>query len=250
MTTWTDVPIEPVATEWRKLLLVVAGRSPLLLHDRLAMVRADEWRRANPREKAPPAAVEAEMGCLRDPRTGIIVIRSDALLESAKTGAKEVLWKPRQGGRARNAVREVSSAIVPARDTFKLFRPPVDLTPATADQYIDQMLVFTRDDIDLDTLKRDAAPLEPITEYEIDVRRCIVQRQGVMRARPLIDLPWACVAEFEYDAGLGTAEGEPVAVKLYLQALGYAGQIVGIGNYRPERGGRFGKFAVVKAWLL
>ena len=242
-----NIPIEPVATDWRKLYVVITGRTPLLLHDRLAMARAEEWRRANPREKAPPAEVEAEMGCIRD-NLGVILVRSEAILESSKRGAKEVAVKPKLGGRTRAATREVSSSIMPKLDAFRLFRPPSDLE-TNPDKYLEQLVKMNSEFPDLETLRNAVAPLEPITSYRIDIRRVIVQRQGVMRARPLIELPWACVAEFECDAGLGMVGDTPFAAQLFHQALGYAGQIVGIGDYRPEKGGLFGKYAVVIAWM-
>ncbi|MDM7461540.1 MAG: hypothetical protein P3X24_007845 [bacterium] len=240
------IDIQPVATEWHKIMIVIAGRTPLLLHDRLAMSRAEAWRKANPREKAPPPEVEAEMGCVRD-ELGVILVRSDAVLESAKEGAKQVLHKLRT--RTTNATREIASSIMPVRDSFRLFRPVPDFED-DPDSYLAQIRALLDTHPDIDSLNRAIKPLTPITEYAIDTRRVLVQRQGVMRSRPRIEPPWALVGEFEYDLGLGKDAQGPIAVQLVLKALGFAGQIVGIGDYRPQKGGIHGKYEVVRAWLV
>jgi hypothetical protein len=77
----------------------------------------------------------------------------------------------------------------------------------------------------------------PLTSYVIDRRRAIVQRQGVLRARPKFDA-WACTFTIEFDPVLVP---EP---KLILDILQDAGGRIGVGDYRPNRGGWFGRFAV------
>jgi hypothetical protein len=77
-----------------------------------------------------------------------------------------------------------------------------------------------------------------LTEYEIDVRRVVVQRQGVLRARARIPA-WQCVATLEYDADFLT----PAHI---LEALNLGGRIAGLLDYRPScpvgKGGPFGRF--------
>ena len=85
--------------------------------------------------------------------------------------------------------------------------------------------------IDLDTGKQ-------LTEYQIDIRGARPPGQGmVRRARPIIH-EWACELEFEYDEEL-------VSPELIGQLLTAAGMRVGVGNFRPEKSGRFGRFEVV-----
>lgn len=78
-----------------------------------------------------------------------------------------------------------------------------------------------------------------IKEYEIDVQRCVVQGQGVMRARPRID-SWGCRASFEFDEDFLTPE-------IITDAFVRAGKICGVGDYRPRcpkgKGGPFGRFS-------
>jgi hypothetical protein len=92
----------------------------------------------------------------------------------------------------------------------------------------------------------EAAPLtdpatgEPLREYTVDIRRAVPPgaRGGVsvLRARPRIE-KWAAVVQLEYDETLI----DPATI---LHFLKIAGRNVGIGNFRPEKGGPFGRFTV------
>ena len=81
----------------------------------------------------------------------------------------------------------------------------------------------------------DPRTAKAIEKYEIDIRRAIVNKQGIMRARPMFSL-WSCIVDLEIDADF-IAEPGPV-----LQLLNIAGKIVGVGDYRAEKGGKFGRF--------
>lgn len=92
----------------------------------------------------------------------------------------------------------------------------------------------------------EAAPLtdpatgDPIRDYVIDVRRSVPPgaRGGVsvMRARPRLD-KWAATVAFEYDEAL-------IDPGMILHFLAIGGRNVGVGNFRPEKGGWFGRFTV------
>lgn len=77
---------------------------------------------------------------------------------------------------------------------------------------------------------------EPLSGFEIDVRRCVVQRQGVMRARPKID-EWCGELALEFDPDF-------LKVDWITEIFALAGRTVGVGDYRPERSGPFGRFTV------
>jgi hypothetical protein len=79
---------------------------------------------------------------------------------------------------------------------------------------------------------------KPITSYQIDRRRAIVQKQGIIRSRPRFDPPWSLQPTFEYDQILVP---EP---KLIIDILQDAGNRIGIGDYRPVNNGWFGRFVV------
>ena len=78
-------------------------------------------------------------------------------------------------------------------------------------------------------------------EWEVDLRSVIVNRARIMRSRPCFK-DWAL--EFQLD--IEEEEIDPSVIK---EILDYAGKRVGIGDFRPEKGGSFGRFHVTK-WKL
>ncbi len=82
--------------------------------------------------------------------------------------------------------------------------------------------------------------------YEIDVRRAVVNKQGVQRARPLV-WPWRASFELLYDE---TVFAEKFLNEvLHDQIMKRAGTGVGLLDYRPSKGGRYGRFIVTR-WEL
>jgi hypothetical protein len=80
---------------------------------------------------------------------------------------------------------------------------------------------------------------EPLTTYsDIDSRRCVVQRQGIIRSRPRIDPPWIVECSYWYDDTAYTLD-ESVIV----ETLERSGKMVGLLDYRPEKSGWFGRYA-------
>lgn len=78
---------------------------------------------------------------------------------------------------------------------------------------------------------------KPLHDYIIDIRGARPQKQGmVRRARPRVDA-WACDVSLEYDDELITDD-------LVRELLERAGRNIGIGNFRPEKSGRYGRFEV------
>lgn len=76
----------------------------------------------------------------------------------------------------------------------------------------------------------------PLKEYEIDARRARVGTAGITRCRPKLD-PWSAVVEFE-------ADPEFIAEDTVRELLGIAGRTIGVGDFRPEKTGPFGRFTV------
>ena len=74
------------------------------------------------------------------------------------------------------------------------------------------------------------------TKYEIDRRPVVVGKARVLRCRPKWS-PWKMRLALEVDTAILSAEQ-------VLEALSLAGRIIGIGDYRPEKGGGFGRFSV------
>jgi hypothetical protein len=78
---------------------------------------------------------------------------------------------------------------------------------------------------------------KPLTKYEIDTRRAIIQRNGVMRSRPRFE-SWACEITLVIDGD------SVVSPEMIEEHLNIAGQSIGVGDFRIERRGFFGAFKV------
>ena len=78
---------------------------------------------------------------------------------------------------------------------------------------------------------------EPITEYEIDTQRVVVQRAGIMRSRPRLD-SWNLIGTFNYNRDVGIS---PDDIQLVATS---AGLTVGIGDYRIANKGWYGSFVL------
>jgi hypothetical protein len=77
-------------------------------------------------------------------------------------------------------------------------------------------------------------------EYEIDSRRVVIRATGnaVIRHRPRLE-KWKLTFHVEVDETIFSKE-------LVLAILTDAGRKVGIGDFRPQKGGPFGRFIVTK----
>lgn len=84
-------------------------------------------------------------------------------------------------------------------------------------------------------LKEDGKVMD---SYVIDSRRAVVQRQGIIRSRPRFE-NWFVDFELIYDEQLIPN------VDIIKDILNDAGQRIGIGDYRPHKGGWFGRFEVI-----
>lgn len=85
---------------------------------------------------------------------------------------------------------------------------------------------------------------KPITDYEIDSRRAVVQRQGVIRSRAMINIPWSINASFEINEEVG------MTVEALTEMAGIAGRMVGLGDYRIQKGGNFGAYKLGEVELI
>ncbi|HEY4740396.1 MAG TPA: hypothetical protein VIH76_07370 [Candidatus Acidoferrales bacterium] len=79
-------------------------------------------------------------------------------------------------------------------------------------------------------------------EYAIDTRRAVVQRQGILRSRPLLT-NWL----LDFDLLVSEEDVSPKAFPMLRAICEDAGRRVGIGDFRIEKNGPFGKF-VVESW--
>ena len=73
------------------------------------------------------------------------------------------------------------------------------------------------------------------TQYRTGV---VVQRQHILRTRAKFDLPWGC--RFVLDCDDGLIDQQQLEAWLVI-----AGRRIGLGDWRPEKSGNFGRFETV-----
>ena len=70
------------------------------------------------------------------------------------------------------------------------------------------------------------------TQYTVPV---VVQRSRILRTRAKFDMPWSCTFEVDVD-------DEVIDQSQLLEWLDIAGRQIGLGDWRPEKSGMFGRF--------
>ena len=70
------------------------------------------------------------------------------------------------------------------------------------------------------------------TQYTVPV---VVQRNRILRTRAKFDTPWSCTFELDVD-------DEQIDQSHLLEWLDIAGRQIGLGDWRPEKSGMFGRF--------
>ncbi len=83
---------------------------------------------------------------------------------------------------------------------------------------------------------------KPAVDYEIDSRRAMVQRNGIVRSRPKFSAGWRATFQVVYDDAY--LQGGEELRALLIEILNDAGNRVGWCDYRPEKTGWFGRFRV------
>ena len=94
-----------------------------------------------------------------------------------------------------------------------------------------QPAVFNVDDL---TVILDAETLKPIKKYDIDARRVLIGRAGIIRHRPKFH-KWAAIVTFRIDQDI-------MSIEQLVENLNEAGKSVGVGDFRIEKRGQFGSF--------
>jgi len=91
----------------------------------------------------------------------------------------------------------------------------------------------------------ETVPEEPllIGNWVVDLRPVVINRARVLKARPRFDA-WACEFQIKVidPVFLDVNHGGSIVEEI----LSYAGTRIGLGDFRPERGGPYGRFAVTK----
>jgi hypothetical protein len=81
----------------------------------------------------------------------------------------------------------------------------------------------------------DAAKMKPFKAHEVHTCRAVVNKAGIIRARPMFR-DWACKLALEIDTEMLPE------VDIITQLLNIAGKIIGVMDWRPEKLGIYGRF--------
>jgi hypothetical protein len=181
----------------------IVGRFALLTHNCQSMLDKEKGGRASQQPAYTPET-DAEAGCYRN-EAGWCCIPTVAFRSALIAGLRGKKIMLRSGGRR-----------VAAPGAFK---PAVFVDP---------------DKGDLAPLL-DPATRKPLTTYVIDTRRAVVQRNAIPRSRPRFNR-WALILPLRID----TDVLDPEIVE---QEMDDAGRIIGVGDFRIEKGGPFGGFS-------
>lgn len=175
----------------------VEGQTPLLMHNPAGMLRKSGGAKG-PKQKVPTPEDEAEAGAYRLP-DGALYLPATAFRAALLEAAKH------------QKVAKYSLPSLLAGAVLPDFETP-------------------------ECVLRDPESGEPIREYAVDLRRAVVQRNGVLRARPMI-ARWTCRVSFVIDVDF-------VPVQTVEETFARAGLVVGVGDFRPQHKGWFGRFTV------
>ena len=130
---------------------------------------------------------------------------------------------------------QVRASLLEASKAFKLGRTNLKTV-------LNSIMIEPVDDLELKSPSN-----RPIKNYTIDKRRVVVSRAGIMRARPVVP-QWKLSFKIEVDRELmeNSLQGTST-LEVLTRVLSDAGKKQGIGDYRPQKGGSFGRFEVTNA---
>ena len=130
---------------------------------------------------------------------------------------------------------QIRASILEASKAYKLGRTNMKTL-------LNHIMIEPVDELELKSLKN-----RPIKTYNIDKRRVVVSRAGIMRARPVVP-EWKLTFSVEVDRELmeNSLQGTST-LDVLTKILSDAGKKQGIGDYRPQKGGSFGRFDITDA---
>lgn len=186
----------------------------LLMHNPAGMKPAGD-KPARSGKVIPKVEDEAISGLYIMPGGNQLAAAADWFREAALIAAKEYKDRSRRGNAS--MVQRFSASVFQAELEFPLVRAS-DGKPISSDK----------------------------KDWEVYLKRVVIQGNGIVRARPLVR-DWACSVEFEYD----DEAIEPVVIAPILHT---AGKFPGVADYRPGKKGPFGRYQVVsldgKPWSV
>jgi len=182
----------------------ITGIGSILMRNPAGMQVCTKYERGG--KTIPEPVDEARRSLYANPSTGQLYIKSDCFREAALIAAADVR-DPTRKGRA-TMTRRFSAGVFLAEEQCMLYRASNAQKPITnADE-----------------------------DWEVDLRRVVVQKNGIIRARPKIS-GWQCHLLLEYDEQI-------IQPELIAAILDNAGRFPGILDYRIGKKGTFGRFSV------
>ncbi len=190
----------------RRLTFDLMSDGPMLQHNPASMLQQNGAKKGVSRREIPAPEAEAEAGLYKN-EDGTLYFPAVGVRNSMLSGAKGT----RIGKIAAGTV--LSGVVLLDQETF----PMTD---------------------------GEGAPLiwnpgwnEALGRYaNIDARRCIIQKAGIIRCRPRIDPTWVVRCSFLFDEDVMGDNIQPV-----IDCLERAGKMIGLGDYRMEKKGWFGR---------
>lgn len=194
----------------------------LLMHNPAGMQAAPEGPTRSGK-KIPKPLEEATAALYVVPGTNQLGAAADWFREAALVAAKEFKDTSRRGNAT--MVQRFSASVFQAELFFPLFWAATG-KPLSADYDVTN------------------------GDWEMYLKRVVVQGNGIVRSRPLIPNreteidgqlvtnPWSCTIEFEYDT-------EAISPEMIAPIVNGSGKYPGVGDYRPGKKGPFGRFQVV-----
>jgi len=184
-----------------KLQVTLRGITPLLMHNPMGSMTQTGAK--TPAQRIPKPEDEAERATYQDEEGNLVF-----------------------------PMAAIPSAILYAAIGYKIGRRGAKSVLAGA------LLNFTSLDGDVEWLPLTDHNGVPQTEYEIDIRRVVIQRSAILRARPKLK-EWQTELIITFDEQFVDRE-------TVLLTLKRAGVVAGLGDFRPQRGGLFGRFEVIE----
>ena len=128
----------------------------------------------------------------------------------------------------------IRASILEASKMFKLGR-------SSAKSVLNHIQIEPFDLIELKSLKN-----RTIKTYDTDERRVVISRAGIIRVRPVVR-EWKVRFSVVADESLMTASFNNDGLNAIVSILADAGKKQGIGDYRPQKGGNFGRLEITDA---
>jgi hypothetical protein len=191
--------------------MLIVGKSAILMNNPSSM-RGGEEELQRGGKKIPSPLDEARAKLYAQP-SGQLYIKSDSFREACLEASKQIR-DPSRKGRA-SMLNRFASSVFLCTELCLLYRADDNHAPIMSEPE-----------------PSDVGDLSG--EWEIDRRRAVVVKQGIIRARPLIR-KWCCPLEFEIDE-------DTINENLVLVVAQQSGKFPGILDYRVGRKGPFGRY--------